>query len=70
MGGGLYGEVQCIMDNDHMGTPCEQNDRQTRLKTSPSRNFVIGWQICKICFKSRCRSVYTDHYAVLALDCV
>ena len=24
--GGSYNEVQCIMDNGHMGTPCEQTD--------------------------------------------
>ena len=24
--GGAYSEVQCIMDNDHMGSPCEQTD--------------------------------------------
>ena len=23
----LYGEVQCIMDKDHMGSPYEKNDR-------------------------------------------
>ena len=37
---GLYSEVQCIMDNGHIVTPCEQNGGQTRLKTLPSRNFV------------------------------
>ena len=26
---GLYSEVQCIMGNGHMGTPCGQNDGQT-----------------------------------------
>ena len=31
--GSLYGEVQCIMGNGHMGLPCRQNDRHTRLKT-------------------------------------
>ena len=32
----LVSEVQCIMDNDHMGThfpSAEQNDRQTSVKT-------------------------------------
>ena len=24
--GGLYSEFQCIMVNDHMGTPCEQTN--------------------------------------------
>ena len=34
--GAVYSEVQCIMGNGHMGTPspCEQTDRQTRVKTS------------------------------------
>ena len=31
--GSLYGEVQCIMGNGHMGLPCRKNDRHTRLKT-------------------------------------
>ena len=34
-GGGLYSEVQCIMSNCHM-------DKQKRLKTLPSCNFVGG----------------------------
>ena len=36
-GGSLYGEVQCIMGNGHMGhsTPFGQTDRQTRMKTLP-----------------------------------
>ena len=25
------GEFRCIIGNDHMGSPCEQNDRQTSL---------------------------------------
>ena len=33
----LYGEVQCIK----WGSPLV--NRQTRLKTLPSRNFVVGW---------------------------
>ena len=41
-----YGEVQCIMDDDHVGVPLlpvyRMNDGQTRLKTLPSRNFVVG----------------------------
>ena len=37
VGGGLYGVVQCIMGNDHMGSPMY---RQPWLKTLPSRNFV------------------------------
>ena len=36
-------EVQYIIDNSHMGTPPEQNDRQTPFKTLPSRNLVGGW---------------------------
>ena len=40
--GALYSEVQCMMSNGHMGTPCGQNDRQTRLKTLFSCNFVGG----------------------------
>ena len=39
--GAMYSEFQCIMGNGLMGTPSfGQNDRQTRLKTLPSRNFV------------------------------
>ena len=35
--GSLCGEVQCIMDNGHMGhPPCKTNDRQIRQKTLPS----------------------------------
>ena len=37
--GGLYSEVQCIKSNGHMGTPV---NRQTRVKTLPSRNSVDG----------------------------
>ena len=42
--GVLYGEVQGIMGNGHKGAvPMNaQADRQTRLKTLPSRNFVGG----------------------------
>ena len=36
------GTVQCIMGNGHMGIP-KQNDRQTSVKTLPSRNFVSWW---------------------------
>ena len=36
--GSLYSEVQCIMGNGHMGPV----DRQTRVKTLPSRNFAGG----------------------------
>ena len=36
-GAGLYSEVQCFMGNGHMGTP---TDRNTPVKTLPSRNFV------------------------------
>ena len=39
--GALYSEVQCIMGNGHMGPPFSDN-RQTRLKTLPCRNFVNG----------------------------
>ena len=30
--GYMYGEIQCIMGNGHMGTPlaCEKNDRYTK----------------------------------------
>ena len=35
----LYGEVQCIMGNVHMGPLV---DRQIRLKSLPSRNFFGG----------------------------
>ena len=38
--GGLYSEVQCIKSNGHMGTP--PVNRQTRVKTLPSRNSVDG----------------------------
>ena len=39
----LSGEVQCFMGNGHMGPSAYgQNDRQTRLKTFPSHNFVGG----------------------------
>ena len=27
--GNLYSDVQCIMGNNYIWTPCEQNDRQT-----------------------------------------
>ena len=37
--GTLYIEDHCIMGNGHMGSPV---DRQTRLKTLPSHNFVVG----------------------------
>ena len=40
---GLYSEVQCIIGSGHiLAFPCGQNDRQTRLKTLPSQNFVGG----------------------------
>ena len=32
LGGGHYSDVQCIMGDDHVGHP-GQNDRQTWLKT-------------------------------------
>ena len=35
--GGMHREVQCIIDNGHMGPP---RDRLTRMRTLPSRNFV------------------------------
>ena len=35
----VYSEVQCIMDNDHVGDPLWTN-RHTQMKTLPSRNFV------------------------------
>ena len=37
----LYCEIQCIVDNGHMGLPYGQNDRQTRLKTLHSRTSLI-----------------------------
>ena len=37
-GRAMYSEVQCIVGNGHMGPPC--TDRQTRVKTLPSGNFV------------------------------
>ena len=40
--GGMYSEDQCIMGNDDIGTPPSVN-RQTRVKTLPSRNFIGGW---------------------------
>ena len=40
--GSLHGEVtNAIMGNGHMGSP-PWTDRQTRLETLPSRNFVGG----------------------------
>ena len=39
--GCLYGDVQCIMGNGHVGTP--PLDRQTPMKILPSRNFVGRW---------------------------
>ena len=44
----LYSQVQCIMGNGHMGTPCKQADRQTWLKTLPSHNFIGGGNNTKI----------------------
>ena len=42
-GWSLYGEVEYIMGNGHMGPPDpQQNDRQTPVKILPSRNFVGG----------------------------
>ena len=38
-GRSLYGEVQGIMSNGHMGHPLWTNT-QTQLKALPSRNFV------------------------------
>ena len=38
--GVLYSEIQCIKSNSHMGTP--PVNRQTRVKTLPSRNSVDG----------------------------
>ena len=38
--GVLYSEVQCIMDNGHMGTLPLWTDRHTAVKTLPSRNFL------------------------------
>ena len=40
---GRYSEIQYIMGNGHMGTLTEQNDRQTPVKTLPSRKFFVGW---------------------------
>ena len=42
--GARYGEVQCIMVNGYMGphSPTCETDRQTRVKTLLSRNFVAG----------------------------
>ena len=38
-GGSLYSEVQCIMGNGHIGPSVDrQPERQTQLKTLPSRN--------------------------------
>ena len=37
-GAGLYNEAQCIISNGHMGTM----NKQTRMKTLPSCNFVGG----------------------------
>ena len=34
----MYGDVQCIMGNDHIPTP--PLTRHTRLKTLPTHNFV------------------------------
>ena len=42
-GQSLYGEVQDIMGNGHMGTPSPPPvNRQTRLKTLPCRTFICG----------------------------
>ena len=41
--GCIYDEFQCSMGNGHMGTPCKQHERQTRLNTLPSQNFSGGW---------------------------
>ena len=43
------GTVQCIMGNGHMGIP-KQNDRQTSVKTLPSRNFVSWWLTKDVAF--------------------
>ena len=39
-GGSMYGEIQCIMGDSHVGPPCGQNDGEMQLKTLPSRNCV------------------------------
>ena len=39
---GGVSEIQCIMDNSHMGTLPDPVNRQTQLKISLSRNFVGG----------------------------
>ena len=38
---GPCNEIQCIMGNGHMGT--HSVNRQTKVKTLPSRTFVGGW---------------------------
>ena len=40
--GVLYSDIKCIMGNGHIHLTCGQNDRETRLKTLSSRNFVAG----------------------------
>ena len=39
---GLYSEVLCILGDGHMGPPVE---RQTRLETLPSHNFVGSFRL-------------------------
>ena len=39
---GVRLEVQCIMGNGHMGTPCELTDRPTRLKTHFPETSLAG----------------------------
>ena len=40
--GALHNEIQSIMGKDHTGTLSEQKNRQTPVKTLPSRNFIGG----------------------------
>ena len=41
-----HSEIQCIIGNGHMGTPCEQTDRQTQIKTLPFPTSFVGGKIC------------------------
>ena len=40
--GGLYSEVQCIMDNSHMGPPSWTDKQTDTYEKLPSDNFVVG----------------------------